>query len=176
MGTLNDWQSLRIKTEQLKLFSNDQFHGYLNGVLSIFDQFIETYKGNVNHNFWIKVCDVKRKTIPDINPCAPFQLSLFPKRIPIEKLTGWAVQLFGLEEFIIESDEDDSILPCINTPVELLDGGNGTRDQCHIVGGFHGIYSTENRYKPVMSVSVIQMLKSKPQKHIFNEEDCTTYL
>ncbi|CAF3923923.1 unnamed protein product [Adineta steineri] len=174
--TLNDWQSLRIKTEQLKLFSNDQFHGYLNGVLSIFDQFIETYKGNVNHNFWIKVCDVKRKTIADINPCAPFQLSLFPKRIPIEKLTRWVVQLFGLEEFIVESDEDDSILPYIYTPVEFLDGGNGTSDQCHIVGGFHGIYSTENRYKPVMSVSVIQMLKSKTQNQIFNEEDCTTYL
>ncbi|CAF0979896.1 unnamed protein product [Adineta steineri] len=54
MGTLNDWQSLRIKTEKLKLFTDEKFHGYLIGVLSIFDQFIETYKGTVNGEFWIK--------------------------------------------------------------------------------------------------------------------------
>ncbi|CAF1253701.1 unnamed protein product [Adineta steineri] len=48
MGTLNDWQSLRIKTEQLKLFTDEKFHGYLIGVLSIFDQFIETYKEQIS--------------------------------------------------------------------------------------------------------------------------------
>jgi hypothetical protein len=152
---LNDWQSLRNKTEQLKSFSNEKFHEYLDGVLPIFDEFIETYKGNINHKFWIKVCNIKRDTIPDIDSCSMPRLSIFScARKPVEHLTGWVVRLFGLKELTLES-VSDSKLPIIQTPVELIDPIKGMTSQCHIIGGFHGIYSFENRYKPVMSLSVI---------------------
>lgn len=64
MGTLDDWKVLRQKTEQLKNFAiPDQrgggFGGYIDGLLPILDQFIETYQGNVDYQFWNTVMDIK---------------------------------------------------------------------------------------------------------------------
>jgi len=63
MGTLNDWILLRDKAYQLRLFDRekDDFFLYINGILPIFDQFIETYKGNVNNQFWDTIFDFKHK-------------------------------------------------------------------------------------------------------------------
>jgi len=61
MGTLNDWILLREKANQLQLFTleNDEFFVYINGILPILDQFIQTYKGNVNKQFWDTIFDLK---------------------------------------------------------------------------------------------------------------------
>ena len=61
---LDDWKVLRQKTEQLKNFAiPDQqergFGGYIDGLLPILDQFIETYQGNVDYQFWNTVMDIK---------------------------------------------------------------------------------------------------------------------
>ncbi|CAF3694900.1 unnamed protein product [Rotaria sp. Silwood1] len=86
IGTLDDWQSLRTKTEQLQCFGDNAFRTYVNGVLPIFDEFIQTYQGNVNKEFWIKVCDITR------NPRMKYGGGGSGKLI-----TGWLLQLFGLE-------------------------------------------------------------------------------
>ena len=49
MGTLDDWKVLRQKTEKLKTFSmptkyGNSFGTYIDGLLPILDQFIETYQ------------------------------------------------------------------------------------------------------------------------------------
>jgi hypothetical protein len=55
MGTLDDWKLLRHKTEQLKNFTapskpwDNGFDSYIDGLLPIIDQFIETYQGNVDN-------------------------------------------------------------------------------------------------------------------------------
>jgi hypothetical protein len=64
MGTLDDWQLLRQKTEQLKNFIipikfRYNFGSYIDGLLPILDQFIQTYQGNVDNQFWNTVMDVK---------------------------------------------------------------------------------------------------------------------
>jgi hypothetical protein len=62
MGTLDDWQLLRRKTEQLQNFTrsrNDSFASYIEGLLPIIDQFIQTYEGNVDKKFWNKIMDIK---------------------------------------------------------------------------------------------------------------------
>ena len=61
MGTLDDWILLHEKTNQLRLFTlkNDDFYVYINGILPILDQFIQTYKGNVNNQFWDTIFDLK---------------------------------------------------------------------------------------------------------------------
>jgi hypothetical protein len=63
MGTLNDWILLRDKAYQLRLFDTekDDFFLYINGILPILDQFIQTYKGNVNNQFWDTIFDFKHK-------------------------------------------------------------------------------------------------------------------
>jgi len=52
---------LREKTNQLQLFTleNDDFYIYINGILPILDQFIQTYKGNENNQFWDTIFDLK---------------------------------------------------------------------------------------------------------------------
>lgn len=64
MGTLDDWKLLRCKTEQLKTFTTphrDNFANYINGVLPIIDQFIQTYNGNVDNKFWDEVMHINHK-------------------------------------------------------------------------------------------------------------------
>jgi hypothetical protein len=62
MGTLDDWKLLRRKTEQLQIFTtsrNDSFASYIEGLLPIIDQFIQTYEGKIDNKFWNKVMDIK---------------------------------------------------------------------------------------------------------------------
>jgi hypothetical protein len=65
MGTLDDWKILRQKTEQLKSFvlpSNKYgggFDTYVDGLLPILEQFIQTYQENVDHKFWNKVMNIE---------------------------------------------------------------------------------------------------------------------
>ncbi|CAF3197819.1 unnamed protein product [Rotaria sp. Silwood2] len=62
MGTSEDWKLLRYKTTKLKNFTvpnRDDFGSYIDGVLPIIDQFIQTYQDNVDNQFWNKVMDVE---------------------------------------------------------------------------------------------------------------------
>lgn len=74
-------------------------------------------------------------------------------------ITGWVLQLFGLHADNMQ-DPIDVKLTSIRVPVKYEDEKTGKVKQCYIVGGFHGIYSAENRHKPVMSLSVIQEINS----------------
>ncbi|CAF3727219.1 unnamed protein product [Rotaria sp. Silwood1] len=136
MGTLNDWQSLYSKTQQLQSFGNGTFRNYIDGVLPIFDEFIKTYQGNVNKNFWIKVCDITRDTSLRYGGEGSGKL-----------ITGWVLQLFGLKTGDVR-DPAYINLPNIRVPVKLEDEKTGKVTQCYIVGGFHGIYSADNQHKP----------------------------
>ncbi len=62
LGTLDDWKLVRHKTEELKKFSAFGSHGfdsYIDGLLPIIDQFIATYQGKVDNQFWNKVMDIE---------------------------------------------------------------------------------------------------------------------
>lgn len=60
LGTFDDWILLEKKIEQLKFWTktDDEFSIYLDGILPIFRQFIETYRGEVDEKFWEKIFDV----------------------------------------------------------------------------------------------------------------------
>ena len=70
-------------------------------------------------------------------------------------ITGWVLQLFGVKAGDVR-DPNDVALPNIRVPVKFKDEKSDKVTQCYIVGGFHGVYSAENRHKPAMSLSVIQ--------------------
>ena len=64
MGTLDDWKVLRQKTERLRNFAIPEqwkcgFDTYVDDLLPILDQFIETYQGNVDYQFWNTVMDIE---------------------------------------------------------------------------------------------------------------------
>lgn len=62
MGTLDDWKLLEHKTGELKkfgMFGENDFSSYIDGLLPIFDQFIQTYQGKIDNQFWNKVMDIE---------------------------------------------------------------------------------------------------------------------
>ncbi len=53
LGTEGDWVSLRNRTEALGKLMKEDFSSYwLPLVLPILDEFVDSYRGNVNHGFW----------------------------------------------------------------------------------------------------------------------------
>jgi hypothetical protein len=61
LGTLDDWLLLRDKTKQLQGFTTpkDDFSTYVEGVLPVLDQFINTYQDKVDNQFWDKIFDIE---------------------------------------------------------------------------------------------------------------------
>jgi hypothetical protein len=54
-GTEDEWVSLRTRTEELgklKLMTKDFSKYWIPLMLSLLDEFVESYRGNVNHGFW----------------------------------------------------------------------------------------------------------------------------
>lgn len=132
----------------MKTYGNQYFRSYINGILPIFDQFIHTYQGNVDNNFWIKVCDIRREVRSGVYS--------WDRKV----ITGWVLQLFG-SKADVPHGLDTIPLPNIRVPVKLENCDTGKVTQCYIVGGFHGVYSAENRHKPVMSLSVISQNRDR---------------
>ncbi|CAF1194374.1 unnamed protein product [Rotaria sordida] len=62
MGTLDDWNILRKKAIELKKFTmsdRNNFESYINALLPVIDQFIQTYQGKVDNEFWNKIMDIE---------------------------------------------------------------------------------------------------------------------
>lgn len=52
-GSLEDWIMLKERAEKLKALLLDDFaEKWMGALLPVLDEFIEAYKGNVNHEFW----------------------------------------------------------------------------------------------------------------------------
>lgn len=55
-GTLQDWQTLRLKLEHLREYDVDgRMKNYVSKVSTIIEQFIETYQERVDVEFWNKI-------------------------------------------------------------------------------------------------------------------------
>merc|ERR1712176_808943 len=53
LGTEEDWVNLRNRAEALSPLMKPEFSGrWMPFLLPVLDQFVESYKGNVNHSFW----------------------------------------------------------------------------------------------------------------------------
>jgi len=72
MGTVDNWKLLRKKAEELKMFTlpsssryspGRSFDVYLDEVLPILDQFIRTYEGDVENDFWDTVFNYTKKGV-----------------------------------------------------------------------------------------------------------------
>ncbi len=117
--------------------------------MPIFDQFIETYKGNVSRRFWNKICKIKRDKLRRL------RRDQRADGTQGQNLTGWLAQLFGRPNMLV-GNISEFRLPCIHAPMEMIKSSIGKKIQCRIIGGFHGINASENLYKPVMSFTVIE--------------------
>lgn len=57
-GTLEDWEELRLRADQL--LANGVMPKFADawrpGLIQILDEFVASYRGNVNHHFWQSIC------------------------------------------------------------------------------------------------------------------------
>lgn len=55
------WILVHEKAKQLKLFmrEEDDFYRYIDGIVPMLDQFIRTYQGQEDHQFWHTIFDFK---------------------------------------------------------------------------------------------------------------------
>ncbi|CAF3997057.1 unnamed protein product [Adineta steineri] len=150
LGTIDDWLLLRQKTEQLQTFTTpeDEFSTYIKGVLPLLDQFIQTYRGYVDNQFWDKIFDIEHVGHGSGS---------------WRKLTGWFLQLcYGLHmkpSCNIQEVQLDSVV----TPVEFESEYTNEKKTCYVAGGFHGVESQNEWHKPVMSLSIIDDLSTITQ-------------
>ncbi|CAF1573212.1 unnamed protein product [Adineta steineri] len=144
MGNIDDWILLREKTSQLKFYTieNDDFFVYINGILPILDEFIQTYQGNVNNQFWDTIFDIKH-TKDESNQSNGMYMN------------GWFLQLcYGnhmKQTCFMSCIELDSLI----VPVQVENEHTNTSKTCYLIGGFHGVRSYNEQHKPVMSLVVI---------------------
>ena len=137
-----------LKRRIFSPFSSSFFHTVL-VIFYIFDR----YQGRVDQPFWIKVCDIKRETYRTYTG----------SRKTIEHLTGWLKELFA------HGQSSDCVarikLGSIHVPVRFINQVNGTIEECVVLGGFHGVLSTEDyKHRPVMSLTVLEQLQDEEPK------------
>jgi hypothetical protein len=60
-GTLEDWQKLYTKTMELHRFKINVIDEWCDLMLPILQEFINSYQGQVNTDFWQKICTSKRR-------------------------------------------------------------------------------------------------------------------
>ena len=60
LGTLDDWVKLKQKALDLMTFMKQtKFEDYIANILPILDEFVNTYNGNPNQDYWNKIMNIK---------------------------------------------------------------------------------------------------------------------
>ena len=85
-GTLEDWQKLISKLEFLRQFDVDgNLKKYVSRLLPVLEQFVETYKGNANIEFWNNIYHERSN---------PHARAYMPSRY----INGWIIRFFDLND------------------------------------------------------------------------------
>ena len=137
MGKLEDWVSLQQRVLQLEKYAvTKEWSDYINNVMPILRQFVDTFNEKVDVDFWNRVMNI---TYGRIGSGSTTYVS------------GWILNFFGLSGKV-ESDEikNDSI----EFPVEIDNKLTGEQKTVHVIGGFGGVNFTNGAYRPQMSMIV----------------------
>lgn len=138
LGTLEDWQSLPIKLKVLRKYSireGDEWTQYVDRLVPVLEQFVQTYQGHVNVDWWQQVI------------CEEHEVGYGFKSA---SLTGWATDfVIGAHGIKYVSDVPNLVA---QVPVKVC--GSMTDLWC----GFSGLQVYKGRvYRPQVSVAVLGM-------------------
>jgi hypothetical protein len=122
MGTLDDWLKLQDKLDKIKTYSVDNFWTrYIDELKPIIKQFINTYQGNVDFDFWDKIMNIRYGSIGSGST---------------SYVSGWILKFYGLYK---EVDSDEIKEELIDVPVKIDNKLTGTIKNVSIFGGFGGV-------------------------------------
>lgn len=137
LGTLSDYEKLVDKITYLRKFdvNNSGWNKYIDGVQTIAENLLMSYKGKVNKKWWSKIMDQKYS---------------FGYGSGESELTGWITDLYYNQKFRTPDD--------IDTQFFDVDVTSQTMGNFKMLAGFSGIYydSESDSYRPQMSYAVLQ--------------------
>ncbi len=137
MGTLADWQKLREKTVALKSYAVCKgWEKYIDELLPILDQFVATYTGKVDVDFWNRVMNITHGQIGSGST---------------EYVSGWILKFFGLYDRVDSGD-----IPSYNfeVPVMIDNKMTSQKKTVQLIGGFGGVHKEDGAYRPQLSMIV----------------------
>jgi hypothetical protein len=158
-GELKDWTNLLGKLKALKQFAvSDGWSNYEDNLTPMIEQFIETYKGNVDSNFWDKVFNERYGSLGSGRT---------------KYVSGW-ILAFYYDRFGKEIDEVDlKDEPSIDVPVLVKNRITNQTKLVDIIGGFGGVSEVTHgdfkAYKPQMSFIVYHDGKLLSEEELQND-------
>ncbi len=145
LGSLVDWERLVTKVQAIGKLDVDggELQKYTEKVIPILREFVLTYQGKPNVDWWNRIMNLKDGRIGSGST---------------KYISGWILDLF----FGFSSQEDSKtevdqlVLPKIKVLVTLRNECTGTQKKCSVIGGFSSVLD-ENQdgvYRPLMGLIV----------------------
>jgi hypothetical protein len=123
LGSLEDWQRLLERVRGLRAYGvTSDWLDYISNLEPVLEQFIRTYNGDVDREFWDKVMNVTGASAGSGSTTY---------------ISGWALAFYGMHGQRVELGELAD--PYIDVPVLIDNKLTGEKKQSYIVGGFGGI-------------------------------------
>ena len=159
MGTVDDWSLLITKTLSLYSYisddSNDKLKIYLDNIMIILNNFLETYNENVNLNFWEKIINSEE------------EIRSGSGKTHIDYIDGWLLHFYGIYE---KTDIEEIPSFSVSVPINIVDQytkSNITQVELINKWGSVSILCDNNEYycKPNLNLYIIE--KSNQTSFIF---------
>lgn len=137
-GELNDWEAVKQKVSQLKLFTvKDEWKAYITGIEGILDQFMDAYKGNPDLTFWNKIMNIDHGRLGSGSTTY---------------YSGWILKLFWKTFNKTKCESDEITIPSIKVPIEIDNKMTGIVKSVELCGGFNGVAESNGMFKPRMEL------------------------
>lgn len=121
-GSLNDWLALREKVEGLRRFNTRDLTNWCDLLGPVIDQFVQAYQGNVDSDFWQRVCTHKTRGSGGQRSYGGWFLVFSPFDSKGKYLLRPKEQVD--KDHVYAFVKDDSFVPCgIDVPVVINDHG-----------------------------------------------------
>jgi hypothetical protein len=153
-GDLTDWTKLLEKLRDLKQFAvTEGWNEYVDNLVPVIEQFVETYQGNVHSDFWDKIMN---KTYGRLGSGS------------VEFISGWILGFYYGKLGRTEVRGTDIRDPSVDVPILLDNRCTGERKVVNLVGGFGGVSEVTGEgyhgYKPQMSFIIYHDGKLLPHE------------
>ena len=147
MGTLEDWKSLYQKISYLEKYSvNKNWKKYIENVLAILQQFIWTFEGKPDLDFWNSIMNSKKGRLGSGST---------------EYVTGWIKNLFY---DLIEKDEvspDDFVDLKVAFDIKIENQIKSVTKMVQLTAGFNGLFHQNGAFRPQLSMLILDPTNNK---------------
>lgn len=134
-GTLEDWQLVLTKYKAL----GEKFNFVMEGVDNVLQEFVETYQGNVNTEFWDKIMDSERGSRGS-------GAALY--------FSGWILSLYNHKPGSRVEMDNINHDYTVDVPVKLDNKITGITKMVRLRAKFGGLNKKDGSYRPQLSMVV----------------------